>query len=89
MQVKAVNRAAQRRYDNFKHAVALLVMVLEGETKRFITKVDDSKIPSDSYTVPTREEVEAARRKALASVGAMNRAAKKYEAELISRNWRV
>ncbi len=39
--------------------------------------------------VPTKKEVQEARRKAVALLDGLRKKAKEYEAELLSRGWRV
>jgi hypothetical protein len=89
MRVQAVNKAAQERYATFKTAIALLQDVIDDQVRGLVAKIDDSKIPGEAWSVPTSDEVKALCDRAVGDIEDLAATAKKYEAELISREWRV
>lgn len=87
MQVPALNRRAQQHYAEF---VAALDMVAEqfDAIDALIDRVDDKKTPG-GFTLPTQDELRGLRTRAFDELDRMRQAAKKYEAELVSRDWRL
>ncbi|NKQ57582.1 hypothetical protein HFP15_32440 [Amycolatopsis sp. K13G38] len=87
MQIQAVNRRARERYSAFVMSMDLVLESLEGLTG-LIEKVDD-KHTGDGWTVATQEELKGYRMQATDALERLRTAAKKYETELVSREWRV
>ena len=86
MQVAAINRRAQARYAEFVTAMDLLAGLFD-ELDKLINKVDDKK-SSGGFTRATQDELKAYRLKAFSELDRLRTHAKKYEAELVSRDWR-
>jgi hypothetical protein len=87
MQVAAINRRALQNYGAFVSAMDLVLEALEALDK-VIDQVDDSKGPA-GWTVATQEELQGYRRQVFDELDRLRTIAKKYEAELISRDWRL
>lgn len=87
MQIGAVNRRAQQKYANF---VAAMDMVMESlqTLKPLIDEVDDAD-NGGGWSVVTQDELAAYRQKAADELDRLRAIAKKYEAELVSRDWRL
>lgn len=87
MQISAVNRHARARYATFVASMDLVRHALD-EVNQLIGKVQ--KRPAGArWRVATRAELRAMRRRALDELDRMRAKSKKYEAELLSREWRV
>jgi hypothetical protein len=87
MQVQAINRRAQERYGTFVSAMDLVLDALDG-LNALIDKVDDRTV-TDGWTVATKEELQGYRRQAFDELERLRTVAKKYEIELVSREWRL
>ena len=57
--------------------------------KNPVAKAEDADIPADAWAVPTADELKSLCDKAVREIEEFTKDAKKYEAELVSRNWRV
>ncbi|MER7116691.1 hypothetical protein ACWGRK_20565 [Saccharomonospora azurea] len=89
MQIEALNRRAQQKYGTFVSAMDMVVEALE-ELDKFIDRIDDGKAEDGAWSVAaTQDELKGYRRKAVDELGRLRAKAKKYEAELVSRDWRV
>ncbi|ACU35238.1 hypothetical protein [Actinosynnema mirum] len=89
MQVAAINRAAQQNYATFKAALVLLQETVDEQVRGLIAKVEDADIPGTAWAVPSADELKSLCDKAVREIEQFSKDAKDYEAELISRNWRV
>lgn len=93
--LKPINRRALRRYGEFWRALALVGNAL-AEAEQLAAKAADNHTAHPSATgkqtahwsAPTPEELRAAAKKAGRALHTMSSAAKKWEAELVSREWR-
>ena len=82
---KMVNRRAQARYATFWNCLLQVDMVV-GDARKLAARIDDSD-PPPWHAATSADVLKAARRveKALAT---LSTSGKKWEAELISREWR-
>jgi hypothetical protein len=90
--LKPVNRRALRRYGEFWRALNQLGNAL-AEAEQLAAKAADAQPAGRDRTTahwsaPTPEELRAAAKKAGRALHTMSAAAKKWEAELVSREWR-
>jgi hypothetical protein len=89
--VGPVNRRALRKYGEMWRALQMVGNAL-AEAEKLAAKVDDSTKASKGATAhwstPTAGELKSAAKKAGRSLSVMSRTAKKWEAELVSREWR-
>ena len=89
MQVQAVNQHAVVKYREFEWALQTVCESLEA-TQRLVNAMSDHYTGRfEGWQVPTKKEVQEARRKAVALLDGLRKKAKEYEAELLSRGWRV
>jgi vacuolar-type H+-ATPase subunit D/Vma8 len=89
MQVQAVNQHAVVKYREFEWAMQTVCESLEA-TERLVNAMSDHYTGRfEGWQVPTKKEVQEARRKAVALLDGLRKKAKEYEAELLSRGWRV
>jgi vacuolar-type H+-ATPase subunit D/Vma8 len=89
MQVQAVNQHAVVKYREFEWAMQTVCESLEA-TQRLVNAMSDHYTGRfEGWQVPTKKEVQEARRKAVALLDGLRKKAKEYEAELLSRGWRV
>jgi vacuolar-type H+-ATPase subunit D/Vma8 len=89
MQVQAVNQHAVVKYREFEWAMQTVCESLEA-TQRLVNAMSDQHTGRfEGWQVPTKKEVQEARRKAVALLDGLRKKAKEYEAELLSRGWRV
>lgn len=88
MQIQAVNARALRKYGELVSAMDLVAEALES-ARRLIASMKGKPVASGSWTVPTRDELVAMHTRGVEQLDRLRTAAKKYEAELISREWRV
>lgn len=86
--MKALNRLARKRYEEFVGALDMVGVAVE-EAAKLIKKYDPASVPAGLWSVPDEEELQAAYRKAVDDINRLRANAKKYEAELVSREWRV
>ncbi|GAB3479373.1 hypothetical protein [Amycolatopsis cihanbeyliensis] len=87
MQVGVINRRAQAKYAEFVSALDLVREALE-EIDTLIGRVDPKRA-SGGWTVATPKELKGLRRAAMEQLNTLRASAQKYEAELISREWRL
>jgi hypothetical protein len=87
MQIEAVNRRARERYGVFVTAMDMVLETLEG-LDELIGRVDD-KHAGSGWTVATQDELKGYRMQAVDELERLRTAAKKYETELVSRDWRI
>ncbi len=87
--VAPVNRRALRKYGEFWRALQLVGNAV-AEAEKLAAKAGESEPArgSGNWAVPTSDEVRRSAKKAGQSLHVMSRSAKKWEAELISREWR-
>ena len=91
--VKPVNRRALRKYGEFWRALELVSAALT-EAEKTANKAQDGKRgkagagQTAHWSAATPEELKAAAKKAGRSLHVISTSAKKWEAELISREWR-
>jgi hypothetical protein len=87
--VKPVNRRALRRYGEFWRALQMVGNAL-AEAERVAAKATDGQRRGERthWSTPTPEEMRKAAKKAGRSLHVISTAAKKWEAELVSREWR-
>ncbi len=89
MQVQAVNQHAVVKYREMEWAMQTVCESLEA-TQRLVNAMSDHYTGRfEGWQVPTKKEVQEARRKAVALLDGLRKKAKEYEAELLSRGWRV
>ena len=89
MQVQAVNQHAVIKYREMEWAMQTVCESLEA-TQRLVNAMSDHYTGRfEGWQVPTKKEVQEARRKAVALLDGLRKKAKEYEAELLSRGWRV
>lgn len=87
MQIAAVNERARRKYGEFVSAIDFVAEALE--SARHVIQLMDRKAPSGGWTVATKGELAGMRRRAFEELDALRVQAKKYEVELVSREWRL
>lgn len=87
MQIGAINRRARQRYAAFVGAMDMVRQTLD-EVNKLVAKVE-KRPHSTSWTVATREELQGLRRTAIEELERLRKKSKRYEAELISRDWRL
>ncbi|WP_339122881.1 hypothetical protein [Pseudonocardia sp. D17] len=90
--LKPINRRALRRYGEFWRALALVGNAL-AEAEQLAAKASDAQSAGTEkqtahWSAPTPDELRAAAKKAGRALHTMSSAAKKWEAELVSREWR-
>jgi hypothetical protein len=88
--VKPVNRRALRRYGEFWRALQMVGTAL-AEAEKTAAKADSGGKRGGGRThwsTPTPEEMKASAKKAGRALEVMSKSAKRWEAELVSREWR-
>lgn len=85
MDVLGTNRRARQKYQEFIGVLATVWMVLD-ESRKVIDRMDDGVRPSWRAS---HDDVVSARRRALEQVDELQARARRYEAELVSRDWRL
>jgi hypothetical protein len=87
--VKPVNRRALRRYGEFWRALQMVAAAI-AEAEKVAAKADPGKRRGGraQWSTPTPEEMKASAKKAGRALEIMAKSAKRWEAELISREWR-
>ncbi len=86
MQVQVVNRRAVRKYREFVGALETVWMVLDDAQKLANKVTNESRT---SWRVATGSELRGTVQVARDHVDALQSRARKYEAELVSREWRI
>jgi carbamoylphosphate synthase large subunit len=87
MQNETANRKARERYASFVSAMDMVREALDNLTP-LIAKVRE-RSGGSGWTVPTREELAGLRRTVVEELERLRAKTKKYEAELVSREWRL
>lgn len=87
MQIESVNRRARERYGSFVSAMDMVREALDNLTP-VIVKVRE-RSGGSGWTVPTREELAGLKRTVTEELERLRAKTKKYEAELVSREWRL
>ena len=82
-----LNRRAMRRYAEFWKALQAVGEAV-AEADRLAAKATDAKASKARWSAATPEEMKAAAKKAGQSLHIISAAAKRWEAELVSREWR-
>ena len=89
--VKPVNRRALRRYGEFWRALQMVGAAI-AEAEKVAAKADSGGKRRGGgrahWSTPTPEELKASAKKAGRALEIMAKSAKRWEAELISREWR-
>ena len=88
--VKPVNRRALRRYGEFWRALQMVAAAI-AEAEKVAAKADTGATRKGGrahWSTPTPEEMKASAKKAGRALEIMAKSAKRWEAELISREWR-
>ena len=89
--VKPVNRRALRRYGEFWRALQMVGAAI-AEAEKLAAKADTGSGKRGGarahWATPTPEEMKSAAKKAGRALEVMSKAVKRWEAELISREWR-
>lgn len=87
--LRPVNRRALRKYGEFWRALVLVGNALTDAERVAAAAVDHHHGDRSAHcSSPTPEELRAAAKKAGDALHVMSSAARKWEAELISREWR-
>lgn len=86
MQVQVVNRRALRKYREFVAALETVWMVLD-DARKLADKVQAES--RTSWRVATGSELRGMVRASVEHVDTLQARARKYEAELVSRDWRI
>lgn len=92
MQVKVVNRRARARYASFWTALVMVGEAVADARKVALRLRDDRDRDRDGvarWRVASGEEIAKQTRRADQALGLLCRAARRWEAELLSRDWRV
>jgi hypothetical protein len=84
-----VNTRARERYADFKAAMTILQGYLDDEIKSLIGRVDEGSFPEGAWSLPSVDDLNGLRERAMSALEVLNKEAARYEAELISREWRV
>ena len=85
--IRPLNRRAMRRYAEFWKALQAVGEAI-AEADRLAAKATDAKTSKARWSAATPEEMKAAAKKAGQSLHIISAAAKRWEAELVSREWR-
>ncbi|MFE9745985.1 hypothetical protein ACFYOT_13840 [Saccharothrix saharensis] len=87
--MEIVNKAAQENYATFRAAIVLLQETVDEHVRGFIAKAEDADIPAEAWAVPDADELKSLCDKAVREIEEFTKDARKYEAELVAKNWRV
>ena len=88
--VKPVNRRALRKYGEFWRALQMVAAAI-AEAEKVAAKAQPAKSRGGArahWSAATPEELKAAAKKAGRALEVMSKSAKRWEAELVSREWR-
>lgn len=88
MQVQSVNNRAKNKYYDFETAMRMIAEALQ-DSSRLLRRMRESHAGFASWQVPDKKEITAAHQKAVKRLEALQQKAAEYEAELMSRGWRV
>ncbi|MGH3903183.1 MAG: hypothetical protein ACRDTE_03165 [Pseudonocardiaceae bacterium] len=86
MRIKAVNRRAMAKYASFWQALVFVGQAIE-EARTVGKRVAD--VPVKSWQIATAEDIARAAKRVDGSLGTLAKSARRWEAELVSRDWRV
>jgi hypothetical protein len=86
--IRPVNRRALRQYGEFWQALQAVGEALTAAERLAARATDGKANGHNHWLAATPEEMKAAAKKAGQSLHVISSAAKKWEAELISREWR-
>jgi hypothetical protein len=86
MNLRPVNHSALRRYQQFWNSLVRLEAAL-GDMERLIARAGDSKA-KHSYRVPDATELNRVLKQVKGALQLMINESRKWEAELVSREWR-
>lgn len=81
----AINRRAQQKYATFWNSLVLVDGLLD-DARKLAARIDDSDAPP--WHAASREDVLKSVRRVERSIAVLGKNAKRWEAELISRDWR-
>ena len=87
MQIGVINRRARQKYAVFVGAMDAVREALD-EARKLVGTVPKQPV-STKWTVSTREEMQGLERNAVGELERLRKKSKRYEAELISRDWRL
>lgn len=87
MQIGAINRRARQKYASFVSAMDMVREALD-EAHKLVAKMPKQPT-SAKWTVSTREEMQGLERNAVGELERLRKKSKRYEAELVSRDWRL
>jgi hypothetical protein len=87
MQLAVVNRRAARKYAEFVGALETVWMVIH-DTEKLLSRIPQGAYPQ-GWRMASREQLVALRKAALVHVEALQVRSRTFEAELVSRDWRV
>ncbi|RSM80416.1 hypothetical protein DMH04_30255 [Kibdelosporangium aridum] len=87
MQIALINNRAQQKYGALVGALDLVSEAFDAVDK-VIDGMDPGKA-SGGWTVATPDELRGMRTKAFEAIERFRAGTKKYEAELVSRDWRL
>lgn len=82
---KIVNRRAQAKYATFWNSLLQVGLVLE-DARRLAARMDDSERPP--WHVADKAALNKAAKRVQDALTVLSKSAKRWEAELISRDWR-
>jgi hypothetical protein len=88
--VRPVNRRALRRYGEFWRALTMVGAAV-GEAEKLAARsvdLEPAKGAGGNWAAPTAQELKAAAKRAGQGLHVISLAARKWEAELVSREWR-
>jgi hypothetical protein len=85
--IRPLNRRAMRRYAEFWKALQAVGEAI-ADAEKVAGKATDAKTAKARWSAATPEEMKAAAKKAGQSLHIISAAAKRWEAELVSREWR-
>jgi hypothetical protein len=89
VQVQVVNQHAVVKYREFEWALQTVCESLDATERLVNGMADHAAGRFQGWQVPTKKEVQEARKKAVVLLDGLRKKAKEFEAELLSRGWRV
>jgi len=89
VQVQVVNQHAVVKYREFEWALQTVCESLNATERLVNGMADHAAGRFQGWQVPTKKEVQEARKKAVVLLDGLRKKAKEFEAELLSRGWRV
>jgi hypothetical protein len=88
VQVQALNARATERYGEFVGAIDTVTEMF-APLEKLINRMSERRVPPGSWRIARPEELKKMLAKARKDLEELKAHAKKYEAELKSREWRV